>query len=87
MAHTQRSSPAACRRLACAVILDAVEKVRGERVSKEGKVRKRYVSKADREQALYFLNGPGLDFWATAAGLDPERVRRKVRETQAGVRV
>ena len=62
-----------CRRLASAVVLRAVGDATGQSITQKG-TRKVEVSPKKQEEARAFLKGPGLDFWANVADLDPEKV-------------
>ena len=74
-----------CRRLACAVILTAVQEWRQK--GRNGGLPHSESSNrgADRCAARRFLAGPGLQFWAEAAGMDPERIRVKVLTRTEGM--
>ena len=67
-----------CRRLACAVLLNAVQEF--TQMGRNGGLP--YTERSSRtavsREARRFLAGSGLVFWAEAAGMDPDRVRRKV---------
>ena len=67
------------RRLAAAVIVDAVQDYTEARVTMDGRPgSSRMVEKADRMSAERFLKGRGLDFWALAADVDAQALREKV---------
>ena len=66
------------RRMAAAVIVDAVQDYKEARLTLEGSGRGRIVSKENRKSAVRFLRGRELDFWASAAGVDAEALRDKV---------
>ncbi len=67
------------RRLAAAIIVDAVQDYTQARVTMDGRPgSSRLVEKADRVSAERFLKGRGLDFWAAAAGVEAQALREKV---------
>lgn len=78
-------APHGCRRLACAVILTAVQELRQR--GRNGGVPYREAKRPEgmRREARRFLEGSGLVFWAEAAGMDPERIRVKVLTHTEGV--
>ena len=67
------------RRLAAAVIVDAVQDYTKARVTMDGcPGSSRMVEKADQKSAERFLKGRSLDFWALAADVDAQALREKV---------
>lgn len=75
----ERSEGDCCyRRLAAAVIVDAVQDYTEARVTIDGPGSSRLVERADRMSAELFLKGRYLDFWALAADVDAQALREKV---------
>ena len=70
----ERSEGDCCyRRLAAAVIVDAVQDYTEARVTMDGSSpgSSRIVSEIDRKDAERFLKGRALNLWAAAAGVKP----------------
>ena len=76
----ERSEGDCCyRRLAAAVIVDAVQDYTEARVTMDGRPgSSRIVSEIDRKDAERFLKGRALNLWAAAAGVEAQALREKV---------
>ncbi len=75
----RREDDRSYRRLAAAVIVDAVQDYTQARVTMNGRPgSSRIVSEVDRKDAERFLKGRSLDFWAAAADVEAQALREKV---------